>query len=292
MEIRKLKYFLTVANEGNITRASEILFISQPALSRQIQQLEEELGVQLVIRGKREITLTEVGMLLKIRAQEVLSLVDKAEKECQAFNSKIDGQIFVGIPESSSGKKFIELLNAFGKLYPEVTYDIYTGTGDDIQDRLEKGLLDIGVFMSSTSITQYHYIELSERELWGVLLPETSQLAQQKSVQPEDLLNAPLLMSKRYKSSQELSDWFTVDIDELNIIATFNLTTNAIIMVQNGMGYATVVDGSFLGESEHTVCFRPFSPPIYSKSVLVWKKKQVLNPTVSKFIEYAEKTLN
>ena len=292
MEIRKLKYFLTVANEGNITRASEILFISQPALSRQIQQLEEELGVQLVIRGKREITLTEVGMLLKIRAQEILSLIDKAEKECQAFNSKIDGQIFVGIPESSSGKKFIELLNAFGKLYPEVTYDIYTGTGDDIQDRLEKGLLDIGVFMSSTSITQYHYIELSERELWGVLLPETSQLAQQKSVQPEDLLNAPLLMSKRYKSSQELSDWFTVDIDELNIIATFNLTTNAIIMVQNGMGYATVVDGSFLGESEHTVCFRPFSPPIYSKSVLVWKKKQVLNPTVSKFIEYAEKTLN
>ena len=292
MEIRKLKYFLTVANEGNITRASEILFISQPALSRQIQQLEEELGVQLVIRGKREITLTEVGMLLKIRAQEILSLIDKAEKECQAFNSKIDGQIFVGIPESSSGKKFIELLNAFGKLYPEVTYDIYTGTGDDIQDRLEKGLLDIGVFMSSTSITQYHYIELSERELWGVLLPETSQLAQQKSVQPEDLLNVPLLMSKRYKSSQELSDWFTVDIDELNIIATFNLTTNAIIMVQNGMGYATVVDGSFLGESEHTVCFRPFSPPIYSKSVLVWKKKQVLNPTVSKFIEYAEKTLN
>lgn len=292
MEIRKLKYFLTVANEGNITRASEILFISQPALSRQIQQLEEELGVQLVIRGKREITLTEVGMLLKIRAQEILSLIEKSEKECQAFNSKIDGQIFVGIPESSSGKKFIELLNAFGKLYPEVTYDIYTGTGDDIQDRLEKGLLDIGVFMSSTSITQYHYIELSERELWGVLLPETSQLAQQKSVQPEDLLNAPLLMSRRYKSSKELSDWFTVDINELNIIATFNLTTNAIIMVQNGMGYATVVDGSFLGESEHTVCFRPFSPPIYSKSVLVWKKKQVLNPTVSKFIEYAEKTLS
>lgn len=203
MEIRKLKYFLTVANEGNITRASEILFISQPALSRQIQQLEEELGVQLVIRGKREITLTEVGMLLKIRAQEILSLIEKSEKECQAFNSKIDGQIFVGIPESSSGKKFIELLNAFGKLYPEVTYDIYTGTGDDIQDRLEKGLLDIGVFMSSTSITQYHYIELSERELWGVLLPETSQLAQQKSVQPEDLLNAPLLMSRRYKSSKE-----------------------------------------------------------------------------------------
>ncbi|EIQ7148361.1 LysR family transcriptional regulator [Enterococcus faecalis] len=292
MEIRKLQYFLTVAREENITRAAEILFISQPALSRQIQQLEEELGVQLVIRGKRKIILTEVGMLLRNRAEEILSLIEKTENECKAFDSKINGQIFVGIPESNAGKQLIELLNSFRSEYPDATYDIYTGTGDDIQDRMEKGLVDIGVLMAPANIEKYHSIELDQQERWGILLPVSSPLSQKSTIQPEDLENVPLLISKRYRGSKELSRWFSVEMDELNVVATFNLTTNAAIMVKNGMGFATVVGGSFLGEAENTICFRPFFPPIYSKSVLAWKKNQMLNPTVKKFLEHSSLLLS
>lgn len=292
MEIRKLQYFLTVAREENITRAAEILFISQPALSRQIQQLEDELGVQLVIRGKRKIELTEVGMLLRNRAEEILSLIEKTENECKAFDSIINGQIFVGIPESNAGKQLIELLNSFRSEYPEATYDVYTGTGDDIQDRMEKGLVDIGVLMAPANIEKYNCIELDQQEKWGILLPISSPLAQKSTIHPTDIENVPLLISRRYKGSKELSNWFSVDMDELNIVATFNLTTNAAIMVKNGMGYATVIGGSFMGETENKICFRPFSPPIYSKSVLAWKKNQMLNPTVKKFLEHTNLRIN
>jgi len=291
MEIKKLRYFLTVAREENITRAAEILFISQPALSRQIQQLEDELGVQLIVRGKRKVMLTEVGMLLRTRAEEILSLIEKTENECQAFDSKINGHIFVGIPESNAGKQLIELLNSFRSKYTEVTYDVYTGTGDDIQDRMEKGLVDIGVLMAPANIEKFNSIELDQKERWGILLPTTSPLANQKVIRPEDIEKAPLLVSRRYKDSEMLKSWFTVDIEELHIIATFNLTTNAAIMVKNGMGYATVVGGSFLGESENQICFRPLDPPIFSKSVLAWKKNQMLNPTVRKFVEHSSNYL-
>lgn len=291
MEFRRLRYFLVVAQEENITRAAELLFISQPALSRQLVQLEEELGTQLIIRGKRKITLTEAGMILRNRAEEILALVEKTQSECQGFDTKINGKIFIGIPESTAGEQVIELLKSFSDRYPEATFDIFTGTADMIKDRMEKGLVDIGILMTPTEIDKFNAIQLEQKELWGVLLPTSCPLAEKEQVTLADLKEAPLLLSGRYRRVTELVDWFGEELEGLNVVATFNLTTNAVLMVKNGMGYATVVGGSFLGESEKKICFRPLYPAVQSNSVLAWKKNQMLNPTVRKFLEHVRLVL-
>lgn len=291
MEFRVLRYFLTVAREENITKAAELLFITQPTLSRQLQQLEEELGTQLIVRGKRKVTLTEAGMLLRNRAEEIVSLVEKTQSEFEEHDSKINGKIFIGIPESDAGQQVIQLLKSFQNQYPEATYDIYTGTADMVKERMEKGLIDIGLLMEPSDIEKYQYIKLKQRELWGLLVPTESPLANKDSVTIKDLKKAPLLLTKRYKNVKELSKWFGSKIDALNIVATFNLTTNAVVMVKNNMGYATVVGGSFLGDSENRISFKPLSPAVYSNSVLAWKKHHIFSPTVTKFMEHIKQIL-
>jgi DNA-binding transcriptional LysR family regulator len=286
MEFRVLRYFLTVAREESITKAAELLFITQPTLSRQLKQLEEELGTQLLIRGKRKVTLSEAGMLLRNRAEEIVSLVEKTQREFQEHDSKINGLIYIGIPESDAGQRVIQLLKSFQEKYPEATYDIYTGTADLVKERMEKGLLDIGLLMEPSNIEKYNYINLEEKERWGILLPIDSPLAKKDCISPEDLKEVPLLVSRRYKKAKKLSKWFGTYNDQLRVVATFNLTNNAVNMVKIGMGYATVVGGSFLGESENKICFRPLSPTLYSRSVLAWKKHQVFSPTVNKFMEH------
>jgi len=288
MEFRVLRYFLTVAREENITRAAELLFITQPTLSRQLQQLEEQLGTQLIVRGKRKIVLTEAGMLLRHRAKEIVSLVEKTEDELQEYSTKINGQVFIGIPESAAGQQIIELLKGFQDRFPEATYDIYTGTADMVKERMDKGLIDIGLLIEPADIEKYDYIPMKQKEKWGILLPKDAPLAAQENVILKDIRDAPLLISKRYKRVKQLSEWFGKDIERLNIVATFNLTTNASIMVKNNMGYATVVGGSFLGESENSICFRPLFPEVYSNSILAWRKYQVFSPTVTKFIEHVK----
>lgn len=212
MDIRVLRYFLMVAREENITKAAEQLHITQPTLSRQLQQLEDELGVKLFRRGNHSIQLTEDGMLLKRRAQDIVALTDKAEKELRHEEETVTGELMIGSGETRSVKELAEVIALFQKEYPGVQYDFYTANADDIKERLDRGLLDIGLLAEPVDISKYNFVRLQRREKWGVLVRKDSELAQKEKICPNDLLEVPLLLVKRTLVQNELVNWFGAKI--------------------------------------------------------------------------------
>ena len=226
MELRVLKYFLMVAREENITKAAQLLHVTQPTLSRQLMQLEEELGVQLFHRGKHNVTLTEDGMLLRRRAQELVSLSEKTKMELQHKEEMPTGEIAIGCGETKSMAALSEKMVSFRQKYPLVQFSIYSAIADDIKERLEKGLLDMGLLVEPVDISKYEFIRLPLKEQWGVLVRADSQLAEKEFVTPEDLRGVPLLMVRRELVKNELANWFGDSFDQLEIAATYNLIVN------------------------------------------------------------------
>ncbi|MDR3595845.1 LysR family transcriptional regulator [Clostridium sp.] len=285
MEIRVLKYFLTVAREESITKGAEILHITQPTLSRQLMQLEEELKVQLFIRGKTKITLTDEGMLLRRRAEEILDLVDKTEMEFSEQDDLISGEIFIGAGETNAMHVLANLIKKFNKEYPQVKYNLYSGNADDIKERIDKGLIDIGLLTEPVNIEKYDFIRLPNKETWGVLMQKDSPLAKKEYIKSEDLANMPIINTKRSIVQNEISNWFGVQYEKLNIIATYNLIYNAAIMVEEGLGYAICFEKLVNINDETNLCFKPFYPKLETGTVIVWKKHQVFSTATAKFIE-------
>lgn len=285
MEIRVLKYFLTVAREESITKGAEILHITQPTLSRQLMQLEEELRVQLFIRGKTKITLTDEGMLLRRRAEEIVDLVDKTEMEFGEKDNLISGEIFIGAGETNSMHILANLIKRFNKEYPQVKYNLYSGNADDIKERIDKGLIDIGLLTEPVNIEKYDFIRLPNKETWGVLMPKNSPLAKKEYIKPENLANIPIINTKRPIVQNEISNWFGIQYEKLNIIATYNLIHNAAILVEEGVGYAICFEKLININDETNLCFKPFYPKLETGSVIVWKKHQVFSTATEKFIE-------
>lgn len=285
MEIRLLKYFLTVAREESITKGAEILHITQPTLSRQLMQLEEELGVQLFIRGKIKITLTDEGMLLRRRAEEILDLVDKTEREFSRQDNLITGEIFIGAGEANAMHVLGNLIGKFNKEYPQVKYNLYSGNADDIKERIDKGLIDIGLLTEPVNIEKYDFIRLLNKETWGVLMQKDSPLAKKEYIKPEDLSNMPIINTKRSIVQSEIENWFGVQYEKINIIGTYNLIYNAAIMVEEGLGYAICLEKLVNINDEINICFKPFYPKLETGTVIVWKKHQVFSTATAKFIE-------
>ena len=238
MELRVLKYFLAVAREENITRAAEFLHITQPTLSRQLMQLEDELNAQLFIRGKNRITLTDEGMLLRRRAEEIVDLAHKTEKEFLEQNNLITGEIFIGGGETYSMHILASVIQDFKCEYPQVQYHLYSGNADDVKEKIDKGLIDIGLLTEPVDIEKYEFIRLNHKEVWGIVAPIESPIAQKEYVTVEDLIDLPLLITSRSIVQNEIANWFKESYDHLNIIATYNLIYNAAIMVEHGIGYA------------------------------------------------------
>lgn len=284
MEIRVLKYFLTVAREESITRGAEILHITQPTLSRQLMQLEEEIGVQLFRRGKTKINLTDEGMLLRRRAEEILDLVDKTEREFGQQDNLITGEIFIGAGETNAMHVLANLIKEFNKEYPQVKYNLYSGNADDIKERIDKGLIDIGLLTEPVSIEKYDFIRLSNKETWGVLMQKDSPLAKKEKITSDDLTNMPIINTKRPMVQNEIENWFGVKYKKLNVIATYNLIYNATIMVEEGLGYAICFDKLVNINDEINLCFKPFHPKLETGTVIVWKKHQVFSTATTKFI--------
>ena len=284
MEYRVLKYFLTVAREENITRAAELLHISQPALSRQLMQLEEELGAQLFIRGKRNITLTDAGMLLRRRAQEIVDLTEKTESEFRQ-GEKLSGIISIGSGESETMRFLAECMQSFNQMYPSVTFDIYSNNADFIKERLEKGLLDIGVLLAPSDISRYEYIRLPHEERWGALLPKKCPLTAKEYVTAADLADRNIFMPRR-GVVQGVAEWFGGYYGKLKIFATHNLLYNAAMLVDCGIGTALTIEGAASLYKNDNITFRPFYPELKVSSVLVWKKYQPTSLAVSAFIEH------
>lgn len=285
MEIRVLKYFLTVAREENITKAAEVLHITQPTLSRQLVQLEDELGVKLFKRGKSKITLTDEGMLLRRRAGEIVDLADKTEKEFSEHNNIIGGEIFIGGGETNAMHVLADLIKKFSKEFPQVKYDLYSGNADDIKERIDRGLIDIGLLTEPVNIEKYDFIRLPQKERWGVLMKKDSPLAKKEYITPNDLVGLPIINTKRSIVQNEIENWFGVDYQKLNVIATYNLIFNAAIMVEEGLGYALCLEKLVNINDETKVCFKPLYPKLETGSVIVWKKYQVFSTATTKFIE-------
>lgn len=289
MELRVLQYFLTVAREGNITRAASLLHITQPTLSRQLMQMEEELGVKLFRRGKHNILLTEEGMLLRRRAQEIVDLAEKTTKELMHGEEEVSGEISIGCGETKNMRPLSEMMASFHQKYPDVNFNIYTAIADDVKERLENGILDMGLLLEPVEISKYHYVRMPLKEKWQVLMRRDSQLAEKQKITPKDLTGVPLIMAKRQSVRNELENWFGYDREKLRIVSTCNLSHyNQSVMVESGIGVALVMEFSC---NQDTLCLRPFDPKIESGCVLVWKKNLTLSPVVQRFIEYVKEYL-
>lgn len=288
MEIRVLRYFLTAAREGNITNAANFLHVTQPTISRQLKDLEEELGKKLFVRKKHSISLTAEGMLLRKRAEEILAIVDKTQEEFQALDEVISGEVYIGGGETEGMKQIADIIAALREEYPQIHYHLYSGNADDVTERLDRGLLDFGLLIQPADVSKYDALDLPTVDQWGVVMRKDSPMVKKDRIRKEDLLHVPLICSRQairqtYTKS-EFIDWFGEDFAKLNIVTTFNLVFNAAIMVEKGIGYALTIDKLVQTTEDSALCFRPFDPPLASGLLIVWKKNQVFSPAAALFL--------
>lgn len=288
MELRVLRYFLAVAREENITKAAAMLHLTQPTLSRQLMQLEEELGVQLFQRSRYRIILTNDGMLLRRRAQELVDLADKTAREFSDRETELMGEIAIGAGETRSMTALSRAIQSFRTLYPKVVFRIFSANADDVKERLDMGLLDMGLLTEPVDVGKYAFCRMQEKDRWGVLVRADSPLAALEAVTPEDLEAVPLLCSGREGVQRELANWFGDRWERLEIAATFNLILNAANMVRCGVGAALGFD---LNLAFDDLRFLPLSPAMETGTVLVWKKDQVLTPVMEVFRRHVKSAL-
>ena len=285
MEIRILKYFLTVAREQNVTRAAEALHITQPTLSRQIAALEEELGTSLFERNNKKITLTKEGILLKRRALEILELEEKTVEEIQSCRELVEGSVTIGCGEYEAVETLAEICAAFRSKYPKVQLRLHTGTADIIRSRMMQGLADIGLFMEPISTEGLDYVRLSGQETWVVSMRPDDPLAQKPQITKEDLLDKPLILPERTNIQSELANWFGKDYEHLNIAFVSNLHTNAAIMAKHGLGYPITVRGTMGFWKEDALVHRELFPKLSMPTVIAWRRNIPYSQAVLKFIE-------
>lgn len=294
MEIRVLKYFLAIARERSILKAAEKLYITQPTLSRQIMELEEELGTKLIIRGNknRKIILTEDGMRLRKKAAEIIELSDRIESEFKNKSEDIIGDIYIGSGESDSTRIISKVAIELKKNYPNICYHLYSGNSDDIFDKLDNGLLDFGILIGPANIENYNYLKLPFVDTWGLLMRKDSILSSKVSIELKDMWDIPLIISKQSLVENQLSGWGIKEFEKLNIVATYNLIFNASIMVDEGFGYALCLDKLVNTAGNSNLCFVPLEPPLKLDLNIVWKKYQVFSKGAEKFLEALQKELS
>ena len=292
MELRVLRYFLAVAREQSITAAAETLHITQPTLSKQLRELEEELGKKLFTRGNRKITLTEEGMFLRKRAQEIVELADKTEANFAAGVGSVSGDIFIGSGETGAVRYLGRTLYKMRSIYPGVRFHLFSGNGEDVSDRLDKGLIDFALFVGMTDLKKYDYLKLPYSHRWGLILRRDDPLAAHEAVTPEMLMNVPILCSRQALIQNELSGWLGRPFEELNPAGTYNLIYNASIMVEEGLGCAVCIDRLLDTSGDSAVCFRPFEPAIDAELFIAWKKYQFFSAAAGKFLEMLQQELD
>lgn len=283
MELRVLRYFLVVAREENITKAANLLHLTQPTLSRQLMQLEDELGVKLFQRSKHSIILTEDGLRLKRRAQEIVSLAEKTKIELSHKEDELVGEIGIGCGETQNMTFLSEKMYLFRGLHPLVSFQIYSAIADDIKERMEHGLLDIGLLTEPVDISRYDFLRMEKKERWGVLVAPNSLLFEKENVSARDLTGIPLLLPGRPSVQHELSSWFGERFEQIEVAATYNLVTNAANMVRHHVGAALCFD---LDVRYDDLKFIPFSPSLETGAVLVWKKDHIFSPAVHAFLDF------
>lgn len=288
MEIRTLRYFLAVAREGSITRAANFLHLTQPTLSRQMQDLEQELGRQLLIRKSHRVDLTPEGVLLRKRAEEIVAMVDKTEAEFIALEDTISGDIYIGSGETRGLCPIADLIRQLRAECPGIRYHLHSGNAQDVTDRLDKGLLDFGILIQPADIAKYDTLSLPAKDVWGVLMRRDSPLARKEYIEKADLMELPLICSRQvitpHPGENAFADWFGEDFGKLDIAVNYNLVYNAALLVEAGVGYAITLDGLANTSESSKLCFRPLWPRLESGLDIVWKKYQVFSPAAELFL--------
>lgn len=285
MELRTLRYFLTTATEGNITRAADILHMTQPTLSRQLMDLEKELGTTLLLRGKKGVVLTDDGLFFRQRAEEIVELADRLEKQFAEKSDIVSGVINIGASEAIGSRMMAKLIRGFSEKYPFVQFNLYNEMADNVKDRLDKGLADIGLLLEPVDVRKYDYLRLSQKETWGVLLHVDHPLAGNEVISPEDVIPYALILPLREKVRDDILNWIGKDEKDLHIPLSYTLLSNAVLLVEEGLGCAFCLDGALAVRNSSNLKFIPIYPEKTTRSVLVWKKNQIFSPATSLFIQ-------
>lgn len=285
MDIRILKYFLAVAREESITKAAETLHMTQPPLSRQLKDLENEVGKQLLIRGSKRVTLTEDGMLLRKRAEEMINLMEKTKMELSNSTEIISGDIYMGSGETEAVSTIAKVAKSLQEKYPSIRYHIYSGDAEHITERLDKGLIDFGLLVEPFDIEKYDYVRLPVKDTWGILMRNDSPLAEKEYITAEDLWDQPLIISHQTSISNEMISWLQRDISHLNIVMTYDLVYNASRFVKMGFGYVIALDKLINTSGNSELCFRPLYPMSEASLCIVWKKYQVFSRAAKQFLK-------
>ena len=284
MEIRVLRYFIQIAREGSMTRAAEYLHVSQPALSKQMKELEKQLGKKLFRRGSSSVSLTDEGMLLRRRAEDLLAMADKIENEFKALDEITGGDIYIGCAESYLIKYLTYAVKKLNGQYSNIHYHITSGDTQQVTERLDRGLLDFAFIVEPPDLSKYNYLEVPEQDTWGILMRKDCPLAEKSQIGIDDILPYPVFCSEQ-AAKVDLPRWCGENIDQLNIMATFNLTGNAAIFVKEGLGIALTFDKLVEINDEGNLCFRPITPVLQTKMYVIWKKYQVFTPVAQLMLE-------
>lgn len=284
MEIRVLRYFLEIAREGNMTRAAEYLHVSQPTLSKQMKELETELGKKLFRRSSSSVSLTSEGMLLRKRAEDILDMVDKTTDEFSALDDITGGEVHIGCAESHQIKYLARVIKEFKENYPLFRYHISSGNTEQVTERLDKGLFDFAVIVEPPDLSKYNYIEVPEVNIWGVVMKKDSPLAQNDQIHIEDLLGLPLICSLQ-AMREDIPRWCGEKVDMLNLSGSINLFYNGSVFVKEGLGYMLTFNGLASTGVDSELCFRPLEPVLETKMYVIWKKYQVFTPIAELLIK-------
>lgn len=291
MEIRVLQYFLAVAREQSISAAAQSLHLSQPTLSTQLKALEQELGRQLLIRGtkgSRKVTLTEEGMILRKRAEEILTLVDRAQEEIVHGDGEVEGEVSIGAGETDTVRLFARAAGRLRRQHPGIRLRISSGNADFVLEQLDKGLIDFGLLFSEVDDHKYQSMAIPLQDIWGVLMRKDAPLAEKETISPQDLWDKPLILS--HQRGGGVLQWLGREPSQLSIVATYNLVYNASLLVDEGLGYALCFD-KLINTQGSSLTFRPLDPPILAEATVVWKKYQVFSKAARLFLEELGKSL-
>ena len=292
MEIRLLKYFLAIAREQNISKAAIFLNTTQPNLSRQLQLLEEEIGKPLFERNNKKLILTKAGLLLRKKAEEIITLIEQTEQELKSYDkSEVCGVINIGGAESLSLEIISKVIKKVQTNYPKIIFNFYSGDTSEISYKLDSGLLDFAILIEPYDLEKYNHILLPRNDTWGILMHKDMPLATYDTIKTKDLWDIPLIISRHSNNYNFITNWLGKNVNELNVVATYNLIYNASLLVKEKIGYALTLN-DLLNISNTDLVYKPIYPILISKLHLSWKKYIILNKPVEIFLNYFKEELN
>ena len=284
MELRTMRYFLAVAREENMTRAAELLHVTQPTLSKQLKSLEDELGKKLFVRHSFSIQLTEEGILLRKRAEDLVKMADKITEEFHTLDDLSGGEIFLGLAESYQIRRLAAVIRTLKNIYPDLRYHITSGDTEQVTEKLNKGIIDFAVLAQEPDTSRYHSLKFPDSDLWGVVMPANCPMAQKETICLEDLIGLPLFCSEQGWHN-DTTKWCNNRIDQLHLEGSFRLSYNGSLFVKEGLGYLLTFEHIINTSPDSGLVFRPLAPRLETNIYLIWKKYQVFTPISERFLE-------